>query len=108
MLAEIRRRFMSKEAFFFPDFPAPNEGNGFAVQPDTVNPAPTSPVLLPPINIVPLYFHPIRGIDCRLLFGRVRQDAETEAFLGVRKHMHRLNTIEINRICILCRIVGWA
>jgi hypothetical protein len=43
MLAEILRQLMSKEAFFSPDFPAPDEGNGFAVQPDTENIAPTSP-----------------------------------------------------------------
>ncbi len=30
MLADIRRRFMSKEAIFSPDFPAPGEGDGFA------------------------------------------------------------------------------
>lgn len=34
---------MSKEAFFSPDFPAPDEGNGFAVRPNTENRAPTSP-----------------------------------------------------------------
>ncbi|WP_234703580.1 ATP-binding protein [Oleidesulfovibrio alaskensis] len=33
---------MSKEAFFSPDFPAPDEGQGFAVRPETANPAPTS------------------------------------------------------------------
>lgn len=33
---------MPKEAFFSPDFPAPDEGQGFAVRPETVNPAPTS------------------------------------------------------------------
>jgi len=43
MIADIRRRFMSKEAFFSPGFPAPDESNGFAVQPDTENLAPTSP-----------------------------------------------------------------
>jgi len=51
MFADIRRRFMSKEAFFFPDFPAPDEGNGFAVQPDTENRDPTSPsYCLPPTS----------------------------------------------------------
>jgi hypothetical protein len=51
MLADIRRRFMSKEAIFAPDFPAPDEGNGFAVQPDTENRAPTSPsYCLPPTS----------------------------------------------------------
>jgi hypothetical protein len=35
MLADIRRRFMSKEAIFSPDFSAPDEGDGFAVKPDT-------------------------------------------------------------------------
>lgn len=34
---------MSKEAIFFPDFPAPDEGNGFAVRPDTENRVPTFP-----------------------------------------------------------------
>jgi len=52
MLADMRRRFMSKEAIFSPDFPAPDEGNGFAVQPDTGNLAPTSPsYCLPPTPI---------------------------------------------------------
>jgi hypothetical protein len=51
MLADIRRRFMSKEAFFFPDFPAPDEDNGFAVRPDTKNRPPTSPsYCLPPTS----------------------------------------------------------
>ena len=51
MLADIRRRFMSKEAFFSPDFPAPDEGIGFAVRSDTGNRAPTSPsYCLPPTS----------------------------------------------------------
>ncbi len=37
MLANTRWRFMSKEAFISPGFPAPDEGKGFAVQPDTSN-----------------------------------------------------------------------
>jgi len=45
MPADILRRFMSKEAFFLPDFPAPDEGNGFAVQPDTGNSPPTFPLI---------------------------------------------------------------
>jgi len=43
MLADIRRRFMSKEAFFSPNLPAADKGNGFAVRPDTENRPPTSP-----------------------------------------------------------------
>jgi hypothetical protein len=43
MLVDIRRRFMSKEVIFFPDFPAPDDGNGFAVRPDTGNLLQTSP-----------------------------------------------------------------
>ncbi|MBP8696578.1 MAG: hypothetical protein KBH73_08955 [Syntrophobacterales bacterium] len=46
MLADIRRRFMSKEAIFSPDCPAPDEDNGFAVRPDTDIRA-NCPVLLP-------------------------------------------------------------
>jgi hypothetical protein len=54
MLTDIRRRFMSKEAIFSPDFPVPDEGNGFAVRPDTVNRAPNSPSYCPPTDIVSL------------------------------------------------------
>jgi len=87
------------EAIFSPDFLVPDEGYGFAVWPDTVRKYCSNlPVLLPPTDIVSLYFHPIRGMDCRLIFDLFRREAETGSFIGVRKHMHRLNTIEINRI----------
>ncbi len=51
MPADIRRRFMSKEAFFFPDFLVPDEGNGFAVQPDTENRLSTSPSYCLPVGL---------------------------------------------------------
>jgi hypothetical protein len=42
---------MSKEAIFSPDFPAPDEGNGFAVRPDTGNRPSTFPShCLPPTS----------------------------------------------------------
>jgi hypothetical protein len=52
MSADIRRRFISKEAFFSPDFPAPDQGNGFAVQPDTGNPAPSFPSYCLPAELL--------------------------------------------------------
>jgi hypothetical protein len=36
-LADVRRRVMSKEAFFFLDFLPPDNGNRFVVWPDTGN-----------------------------------------------------------------------
>jgi len=53
-------------------------------------------------DILALYFQPIRRMDCRPLFGSVCREAETGAFLGVRKHMHFTNQINISKICILC------
>jgi hypothetical protein len=44
---------MSKEAFFSPDFPAPDEGNGFAVQPDTENLPQTSQSYCLPVGLFP-------------------------------------------------------
>ena len=55
---------MSKEAFFFPDFPAPDEDNGFAVRPDTKNPAPDKGGINPQIRGV-RRFRIRNGVPCR-------------------------------------------
>jgi len=108
MLADIRRRFMPKEAIFFPDFPAPDEGNGFAIQPDTGNLLPTSPsYCLPPTSFRCIFTRSVAWI-VGFFPARFTGGAETGSTLGVRKHMRLIIHIEINRIGILCSIVGWA
>ena len=108
MLADIRRRFMSKEAIFSPDFPAPDEGNGFAVRPDTENNAPTFQSYGLPATSFRCNF--TRSVAWIVGFfpARFTGGAETGSTLGVRKHMRLIIHIEINRIGILCSIVGWA
>ena len=69
MLADIRRPFMSKESFFSPDFLHRTRVTGLQFNRYRESRS-NFPVLLPPTDIVSLYFYPIRGMDCRPLFSR--------------------------------------